>query len=177
LNAAERRGATLKHDTVQGIERSNGRVAGVVLSGGRVACEKIVLAMGPWSGVAERWLGVSVPVAPLRGQILRLRLPGPPLRHYFSHGGSYVTSKPDGLVWAGTTEERVGFHSRPTKTARDSILKSALKIMPALLEATLVLQTACLRPVAPDMLPIIGRRQGAKESTWPPVAANKTPND
>ncbi len=162
LNAAERHGATMKHGTVQGIERSNGRVASVVLRGGKVACEKVVLAMGPWSRVAERWLGVSVPVEPLRGQILRLQLAGPPLRYYFYHEGSYVTSKPDGLVWAGTTEERVGFRSRPTKKARDSILKSALEIIPTLLEATLVLQTACLRPVTSDMLPIIGQVPGCE---------------
>jgi glycine oxidase len=156
LTAAERHGATLKHGMVTGIDRANGRIGGVVLKGAKIACEKIVLAMGPWSRVAERWLGVRMPVEPLRGQILRLRFPGPPLRHYVSHEGSYLTSKPDGLVWAGTTEEKVGFRSRPTQKARDAILRSALRIVPSLLEAALVLQTACLRPVTPDMLPIIG---------------------
>lgn len=156
LSAAERCGATLRHGAVRGIRRSRGRVSGVVLGAETVACDTVVLAIGPWSRAAGRWLGVPIPVDPLKGQILRLRLAGPPLAYYLTHEGAYLTSKSDGLIWAGTTEERVGFRSRPTRTARDAILKSALAIMPALADAEFVLHTACLRPVSADMLPIIG---------------------
>jgi glycine/D-amino acid oxidase-like deaminating enzyme len=160
LNAAERHGATLRHGAVDGLERANGRVTGVALAGQPLACDAVVIAMGPWSEAAARWLGVPVPVEPLKGQIVRLRLPGPPLTHYLAHEGSYVTSKADGLIWAGTTEERVGFRNDPTEDARDAITTAALQIVPALSDAELVLQTACLRPVTSDMLPIIGRVSG-----------------
>jgi D-amino-acid dehydrogenase len=39
-------------------------------------------------------------------------------------------------------------------------LDKAIKLMPALLDAQLVQQTACLRPVAPDWIPIIGKSPG-----------------
>ncbi len=160
-SAAEKYGATIRHGTVTGLRRTNGRVCAVLLEQEEVACEKLVLAMGPWSGQLESWLEVPVPVGPLKGQILRLELDGPPLNHSFYHsGGGYVSGKYDGLVWVGTTEERVGFDDRPTEGARQSIMKGAVEIIPALSEARLVLQTACLRPVSEDGLPIIGEVPG-----------------
>ena len=159
--AAEKYGATIRNGTIQGLRRANGRVSGVVLSGGEVACEKVVLAMGPWMGQVESWLGFPVPVGPLKGQILRLELAGPPLEHsFYRSGGGYVSYKPDGLTWIGTTEERVGFDDRPTPEARDSIMKRAAETIPDLSQARLSLQTACLRPLSGDGLPIIGEVPG-----------------
>ena len=49
---------------------------------------RVVLAMGPWSGAAAGWLGVPVPVTPLKGQVVRLAAsassalaPAPALSH------------------------------------------------------------------------------------------------
>ena len=159
--AAERCGATIRHGTVGGLTHANGGVSGVLVDGEEVACDKLVLAMGPWSGEVEGWLGVRVPIGPLKGQILRLHLEGPPLRHilYFG-GGGYLSSKPDGLVWTGTTEENAGFDERPTPAAQQSILQGAIKILPCLSQARVALQTACLRPVSEDGLPVIGQVPG-----------------
>ena len=159
--AATAQGATISLATVRRLSRDNGRVSGVVLSDGEINCDKVVLAMGPWTGEVEAWLGVPVPIGPLKGQILRLELTGPPLKHsLYRSGGGYVTSKSDRLIWVGTTEERVGFDNEPTQEARDSIMKEALEIMPALSDSRLVLQTACLRPVSEDGLPIIDHVPG-----------------
>ena len=159
--AAEKKGATIRHGRVRGLKRSNGRVSGVVLESGELSCDKLVLAMGPWMGQAESWLGFPVPVTPLKGQILRLELDGPPLEHAVYRGdGGYIASKSDGFVWAGTTEEEVGFDDRPTPEARADIMKGTLEVMPYLDRARVALQTACLRPVAQDGLPIIGEAPG-----------------
>ena len=159
--AAKKYGATIRHSTVQGLRWANGRIVGVALAEEEVACEKVVLAMGPWTGQAASWLGMPVPIGPLKGQILRLELAGPPLGQiFYRSGGGYVSSKPDGLIWVGTTRERVGFDDRPTPEARESIMKDAMSILPVLSEARLVLQTACLRPVSEDELPIIGEVPG-----------------
>ncbi len=159
--AAEVHGATMMHGELEELRRSKGKVSAVVVSGETVECERVVLAMGPWTGTAESLLGIRVPVGPLKGQILRLKLDGPPLEHAFydAHGG-YVAPKPDGLTWAGTTEEEVGFDDLPTSEARESITKGAAKIIPALAEAPIALQTSCLRPVTEDGMPIIGEAPG-----------------
>ena len=159
--AAEKYGATIRLGNVEGLKLTGRGVSAVVVGGELVACEKVVLAMGPWTGRAEEWLGVRVPVSPLKGQILRLELAEGPLEHeFYWSGGGYVSPKPDGLVWAGTTEERVGFDDHPTPEAREAIMRDAVEIIPALAEAQLALQTACLRPASEDDLPILGEAPG-----------------
>ena len=160
LKAAEGYGAVLHNGTVRGLKKANDLVCGVKLADGELACEKVVIAMGPWTREAEAWTDIPMPISPLKGQILRLETPGPPLQHVISLRGNYLASKPDGLTWAGTTEEQVGFNNEPTQEARQSIMEAARKMMPSIAEAKLVLQTACLRPNTPDGLPIIDRVPG-----------------
>jgi glycine oxidase len=132
----------------------------VTYQGGQVEAEAVVLAMGPWTGEASAWCGANIPVTPLKGQILRLKLEGPTLTHSLHYGGSYMALKPDGLLWAGTTEERVGFNEGPTRAGRDKIMRDVLAMAPSLAEAQLVRHTACLRPLSSDGLPIVGRVPG-----------------
>ena len=158
--AAEKLGTKLCTGTVRGLERANRRIKGVTLGEETVSCDQLVLAMGPWARQAEPWLDAYIPVDPLKGELLRLDLPGPPLSHYISGVGGSLYPKPDGLLWAGTTEEWRGFDTKTTDSARKSILQRAVKLIPDIAQARLVLQTACLRPVTPDWLPIIGRAPG-----------------
>ena len=112
--------------------------------------------MGPWSGEASSWLKTSIRVSPLKGQILRLLAPGPPLNCSVDWAGNYATTKPDGLLWTGTTEEHVGFDEAPNPQGLDSIMGSLLKMIPSLGQAQVVRQTACLRPLAADGKPLLG---------------------
>ena len=158
--AAEKLGATIRHGDVTGLQRRGHRVTAVVIGGEELACDRVVLAMGPWSGTAGNWLGVEIEVTPLKGQILRLRAPGAPFQSSIGWAKNYATTKPDGLLWAGTTEEDVGFDETPTAGARDSIMASLLKMVPSLIEAQLVQQTACIRPLSSDGLPVLGPVDG-----------------
>lgn len=155
LQAAERAGAKVRHGEAQGLRFRGGQVRGVVVKGQVVACQGVVIAMGPWSGVASRWLGLELPVEPLKGEIVRLRVDGPPVP-YISWGHTYAVSKPDGLLWVGTTEEQAGFDDGPSPAARRAILANALEGLPFLMNAQVVRQTACLRPVTRDGLPLLG---------------------
>ena len=76
--AAERLGATIRHGNVTGLGRQGFKVTSVKLEGEELACDRVVVATGPWSGAAGAWLGVKIDVRPLKGQILRLRAPGAP---------------------------------------------------------------------------------------------------
>ena len=158
--AAEGLGTTIRHGTVTGIKKQGDRVTGVLLGDEEISCDAVVIAMGPWSGFASEWLGIPIDVTPLKGQILRLRAPGAPYRYSVGWDGHYATTKPDGLVWAGTTEEKVGFDEQTTVSARDRIMGELLRMLPSLADAQLVQQTACLRPVASDKLMVLGRAPG-----------------
>ena len=158
--AARKRGATFRPSKACGLEHSNGIVTGVQLEDGMVSCDWVVLAMGPWSRQAEPWLGIYIPVDPLKGEILRLGLPEPALAYDLSGGGGSLYAKLDGQVWCGATEEWRGFDRQVSESARRSILERAINLMPDLNQAQVVMQTACLRPVTPDWLPIIGQVPG-----------------
>lgn len=158
--AAEKLGVSVRSETVHGLERADGRVTGVLLEGGVLHCDQLVMATGPWSRIAEPWMGAYIPVDPLKGEILRVELPGGPLGHDMSGGGGSLYPKPDGLVWCGTTEDWLGYDKSTTESARQRILKGAVRLIPDMAKARVVRHTACLRPVTPDWLPIIGRAPG-----------------
>ena len=158
--SAEKLGVEIIPRRTNGLVSEGGKCVGVSYDGGRVDAGTVVLAMGPWSGQASDWCGFQVPVEPLKGQILRLQHGGKPVRTSIHYGGSYVVTKPDGLTWAGTTEERVGFDDHPTTEARDKIMADLLTMVPSMSDAELVQQTACLRPLSADGLPIVGKVPG-----------------
>jgi glycine oxidase len=163
---AEQRGMELRHGEVVGLERQAGGVTGVRLRNREtLAAPTVVLAMGPWSQYAATWLNLRIPIYPVRGQLLELRVPDPQLRATISYGGMYLVHKADGITLAGTTEEHdSGFVNQPTATGRQAILEAALKIAPTLAEAEVVGQVCGLRPCSADHLPLIGAVPG-----WPGV--------
>ena len=158
--AAEAGGAEIVNTNVTGLVLEGGAVEGVQTEHEVLHTETVVLAAGPWTGATSEWLGFEVPIEPLKGQIIRLAAPGDPLELSVSWTGNYATTKPDDLLWAGTTEEHAGFDENPTSEGRDSIMESLVKVLPYLSEARLAQHTACLRPVAPDGLPVVGEVPG-----------------
>ena len=170
--AAERSGATLRPGTVRGLEVRLDHATRVLLDDGEIDCGQVVLAMGPWSRLAESWLNTYIPVDPLKGEILRMRLPGEPLQYDVSGDGASIYSKPDGLAWCGTTEDWRGFDRQPLAETRQRILAGVKRFFPAIADAELVMHTACLRPVTPDWLPIIGRVPGYRNA-WLATGAGK----
>ena len=158
--AAERLGVQILMRRVTGLLTGGSRCTGVTFPGGRLEAGAVVLAMGPWIAEAGGWCGMDIPVTPLKGQMLRLKHPGEPLRASLHYGHSYAAGKPDGLIWAGTTEERAGFDETPTVEARDGIMAELVHIAPFLADAELVHQTACLRPWSDDGMPIVGQLPG-----------------
>jgi glycine oxidase len=158
--AAERLGVRVRHGRAIGLRRDGGRLTGVVLEREVLSCATAVLALGPWSAEASALVGVPIDVRPLKGQILRLQAPGPPVECSVGWGPHYATTKTDGLVWAGTTEEDAGFDEESTLAARDEIGAALLRMLPAMANAQVAQQTACLRPVASDGLLVLGSVPG-----------------
>jgi glycine/D-amino acid oxidase-like deaminating enzyme len=147
---------------VTGIERAGGRVSGVVVDGTVFACDAVVIAAGPWTGAASAWLDVPLPVEPLKGEILRMQMPGRPLSFDVVAPGISLFARPDGQVWLASTQERAGFDTSPTEAGYQQLYGNAVALMPAVKDATLIQQTVCLRPLSPDDLPILGPVPGVE---------------
>ena len=158
--AAEAMGAEFRSDTVTGVEAEGGKVTSVVTESGKISCGAVVLATGPWSGDVGEWLGVKVPVEPYKGEILRMRPHWSPTDRDIQGAGVTLYRRELDQVWVGATEEKRGFDASLSASARRTLTNAALKLMPAMRDAELVRHTACLRPLTPDWLPIVGKAPG-----------------
>ena len=70
-SAARRHGARLVAGcAAQGIDTEDGRIVAVDTAGGRIETDTVVCATGAWSREIGGWVGVDLPVTPLRRQIL-----------------------------------------------------------------------------------------------------------
>jgi glycine oxidase len=146
------------------------RVVGVETSCGPRSGGAVVLCAGAWTpGLA----GFALPIEPLRGQILSLEAPRPPLRSIAVAEDVYLVPKRDGSVVVGASEERVGFDRRVTAAGMRVLLERAPRIAPALAGCTFRGGWAGLRPATPDGLPAIGRAPGVSGLL---VAAGHTRN-
>lgn len=125
-----------------------------------IPCAAAVFATGPWAADVERWLGVSVPIAPWKGEIVRTLAPGGPLSADFHGADVSLDHREGGQIWVGATEENRGFDLSPSRAAFDILMSGAARLMPEMADAEIVRQTACLRPLSPDGMPIIGEAPG-----------------
>src|SRR3954470_10335140 len=70
-SAARRAGATLlPHCAATGIDVRDGRIVGVRTEAGTIRTDTVVCAAGAWSAEVGSWVGVDLPVTPLRRQVL-----------------------------------------------------------------------------------------------------------
>lgn len=159
-DAAQHFGAAVLEGQVTGLVHRDGRVTGAMVGDMTVPCDAVVMAMGPWSGAAAEWLGVPLPVEPLKGEIIRMRMDGPPLPFDIVTPAISLFNRPVKQVWLASTQQRLGFDREVSEWGYQTLHKPAVQLMPSIAEASLVQQTACLRPITPDDLPILGAVPG-----------------
>lgn len=153
---AKKSGATLMRDKVTGLDRAGDRVVGVRTRHAVVACDAVVLATGPWVAETREWLGHELPVAPVKGEMLRMRLQGEGLKYDLTRGMISLYRRGRDECWIGVTRERAGLDEVPTEAGRRQLMEGAARIMPAVAQATLLEHAASLRPMTPSTLPIVG---------------------
>jgi D-amino-acid dehydrogenase len=164
--AAEARGLVVRRGVVDALVLEGGAVTGLVADGARVAAGAVVIAGGAWSDAFARQLGVSIPVAPQRGQIIHLGLHGVdtggwPMVNAFHH--HYLVAWPDSRVVAGATRETgSGFAPHTTAEGVREVLSEALRVAPGLAGAELREIRVGLRPYSADTLPVLGPVPGVR---------------
>lgn len=153
--AAEAAGARIVTEPVTALVRERGRVAGVRgADGSERRAGAVVLAAG-W---AAGRLAATVPLRPVKGQILRLRpLPGAPcpVRLVVRTPSVYLAPRPDGELVVGATMEERGDVAVTAEAVRD-LLEEAVRAAPECGAMALAEAAAGLRPATPDGCPAIG---------------------
>ena len=158
--AAECHGATIQHGLVTGIARDGARAEAVHTASGPIACDAVVVATGAWSDEPAAWLGVRLPIAPVKGELLLAELPGGAVALDLAWNLVAIYRVDADRVLIGGTETDSGFDERCTARARLALLDEADRILPGINDAEVVGHFAGLRPVTADGMPIVGLAPG-----------------
>ena len=150
-------GARFRHDTrVTGLRRQGDRILGVEIGDEFVAAGTVINAAGAWTGELAATAGLSVPVFPVRGQIVLSQALPRTLNACLSTSGCYIAQKLHGEVLIGSTTERVGFDVSVTPEGVSGLCKGAVRAVPLLQHVGIKRVWAGLRPGTEDELPILG---------------------
>jgi glycine/D-amino acid oxidase-like deaminating enzyme len=157
---------------VERIAVRDGRVTGLDTAEGTIAAGAVVLAAGPWSAALAESAGLTLPLAPRKGQLVRLRAPSSGFVRHKVVDGSYLASVLsddaglqlstvvettwDGDVLVGSSRERRGFDLDVDPAVSDAMVARAARLFSALPGLERAAEWAGLRPWLPDHLPAIG---------------------
>jgi glycine oxidase len=158
--AAQDLGATLVTAAADGVDTRGDRVIGVRADVESIPCDAVVVATGPWCGEVARWLDLALPVEPVKGEMLLVEADGGGVQTDLACRDIAVYQTGTDQVWLGGTEDHVGFDREVSESARASILERVRQVMPVMADAHVQHQTAGLRPVTPDGMPIVGDAGG-----------------
>lgn len=172
VDAAVGRGGKLVVGAIAGLEKSSdaSRVTGVMLEDGRkITGDVVIIAMGPWSILAARWLPMPA-IRGLKGHSVIFRPEQPlPAEAVFAEvedgDGEFLTPeivpRVDGTLYICGNPGRSAMpvdpaHVRPEPGACEKLRDIAIRLVPALRHAEVIAEQACYRPMAEDGLPVIG---------------------
>lgn len=122
--------------------------------GERLSCATVVLAAGAWAPLVEGLPEPSLPVTPLRGQMLALE--GIHVSRPVYARGIYLAPRfRQGVTIVGSTSEDIGFQPGTTADTIDRFAEVARRLLPTTRHVRADAWSG-LRPMTPDGLPIIG---------------------
>ncbi|MFJ2955900.1 glycine oxidase ThiO [Streptomyces sp. NPDC087270] len=165
LGAARAAGVEFVQAKAVRVECAGDRVTGAELADGtRVSAGRTVLAAGCESG---RLPGLPEdalpPVRPVKGQILRLRVPAArapflsrTVRAVVRGSHVYLVPRENGELVLGATSEEFGWDTAVTAGGVYQLLRDAHELVPGITELPLTETLAGLRPGSPDNAPLLG---------------------
>jgi len=163
---AARRGVRFRYDTaIKAIEAEGGRVRAVTIvdedEEKELRADAYVVALGSYSRLALKPLGVSIPVYPLKGYSITLPL-GPehaaaaPTVSLTDEAHKIVISRLGSRLRAAGTAELAGYDTAVSAVRCAAIARRVMNLFPALRSITTYESWAGLRPATPGNVPIVG---------------------
>lgn len=150
-----------QHCAVTGFDVAGGRVVAVLTERGRLGCDAVVLAAGPHTATLAAMLGVTVPLAAARNEILATEALEP-MRHGGVDGnGLYGRQTLRGnLVYGGGPHEWLGdapHHPNPTSPLIRSIAGRLAALFPRAAHAQVIRSWSGTVETTPDGRPVLDR--------------------
>lgn len=185
---ASERGALIYVDTeLVGIEQAHGKVIAALTNRGRLVTETVIFASGAWSRQIGKFVGLRIPVWPLKGHVLVTEPMKGILGHYSTEAGyetgvaatlqmeigddgpsgrpqvaTVLQPLPSGQILIGSSREFVGLDREVNRERLSQIAQRACRVVPKLAGLRIIRTYAGLRPWTPDGRPLIGPTQQAE---------------
>jgi D-amino-acid dehydrogenase len=143
------------------IETAGGRVSRVLLSSGEaIAADAYVVALGSYSPLLLRPLGISLPVYPLKGYSITIPLAAGDVAPYISLsdvGHKLVMSRLGDRLRVAGTAELTGYDTAINEVRCRAIVRRTFELFPRAGRPEDAQFWAGLRPATPGGVPCIGR--------------------
>jgi len=153
-----RGGHLAEHCAVTAVETAGGHTAGVATAAGPCRTRTVIVAAGAWSAELLLPHGLDIPVRPLRGQALALRMTRQTgrLSHVVWTEQIHLAPKSDGRLIVGATMEDVGFSAAITAGGVLALLEGVHRALPSSEEMEIETVWSGFRPTTEDDAPVIG---------------------
>lgn len=163
--AAQDHGARiLQHTPVLGIETRAGRAVGVRTPAGTIGCDHLVIAAGPQSDILARDLGIDLPLAPARAEmIVTEALPLMPIGGVDGNGLYGRQTLRGNLAYGGGWHEWMdavpphGAPPRPSTPTLRHLARRVAELFPKAAHARVIRSWAGIVENTPDGRPVIDR--------------------
>lgn len=146
-------------ETIIGLERDGDRIAAIHTDRGRLAVDRVVVALGSYANQLTETVGVKLPVYPVKGYSLTFPLRDParaPSTGGVDEGYLVAFSRQGDALRLTATADFAGYDTshRPEQFA--TMVKVGRALFPEAADYTQPRYWACLRPMTPDGPPILG---------------------
>ncbi|GAA2350421.1 FAD-binding oxidoreductase [Saccharopolyspora halophila] len=164
--AAREHGAVLRRGCpVTGVERAGTEITGVRTSEGVVRTRTVICAAGAWSAAVGEFVGIDLPVRPLRRQILVTeplpdRPPRIPFTIDFATGFYFHEEGPGLLIGMSDPDEEFGFHLGTDDRWLERLSGAVEQRAPRLADTGIAHGWAGLYEITPDHNALIGEARG-----------------
>lgn len=154
------RGVTFRFDTsISRIETEGGAVSGVVTSAGKLTADAYVVALGSYSPILLRPLGLSLPVYPVKGYSITVPIveeAGAPVSTVMDETYKVAITRLGNRIRAGGTAQISGYDLSLPATRRATLEHSVGDLFPRGGRLEDAKFWCGLRPMTPDGPPVIG---------------------
>jgi D-amino-acid dehydrogenase len=157
---AQELGVKFRHDVkIERLVTDGDKVTGVVTSKGELKADSFVLALGSYSPLILKQVGIHIPVYPVKGYSITVPITdatGAPESTVMDESYKIAITRMGDRIRVGGTAEIAGFDLRLHKSRRDTLEHSVMDLFPQGGDVTKASFWCGLRPMTPDGTPVIG---------------------
>lgn len=149
--------------SISSIDVAGGAIASVTTSAGARTAEAYVVALGSYSPLLLRPLGIALPVYPIKGYSLTVPITDPsvaPVSTVMDETYKVATTRLGDRIRVGGTAEIAGYDTTLHPSRRGPLDRSLRDLFPKAGDASKASFWCGLRPMTPDGTPVIGRMLG-----------------